>query len=117
VTDFRAHVQRGNFQNLSLELTIWGPAVTDLDGTSSLNVKELATAERSTVFEKIPQHASGNVLRIDEDVAKALMLGLLEYFGEYKGDVRVLRQDYQAERKRVDKFIDYMITRPGEGSR
>ena len=108
MTDFRANIQRGNFQNLSLELTIWGPATIDLDGTSSLNVKELATAERGTVFEKIPANTQGNVLRIDEDVAKALMLGLLEYFGEYKGDVKILRQDYMAERKRVDRFIDYL---------
>lgn len=110
MTDFRAHVQHANFAMRSVEVTIHSGPHSDYDGSFAQAVKELA-GEYGTVFQRIPESTTLPILRIDEDVAKALMLGLLEYFGEYRGDVRVLRQDYNEERKRVDKFINYLIER------
>lgn len=108
MTDFRAHVRRADFAMASLQLVISSGAITDLNGQFSHCVKELAGSS-GTIFERVPEMSEVPKVFLDEDVAKALMLGLLEYFGEYKGDVRVLRQDYQAERQRVDRFIDYLV--------
>jgi hypothetical protein len=48
-------------------------------------------------------------LRLPDDVALALLEGLLEH---YRGghDARQLRADYQDERKRVDKLMDAMVS-------
>lgn len=107
MTDFRAYVDRSNFANLSLNVRIVSGPYSDVTGKFSQAVKELAS-ENGTVFERVLEFNELPKILLDEDVAKALMLGLLEYFGEYKGDVRILRQDYQAERKRVDEFIKYL---------
>jgi hypothetical protein len=50
-------------------------------------------------------------LRIPEHVARAMYEALGRYFGGDAVDARRLRQDYDAERKRVDKFIDAAIAR------
>ena len=44
-------------------------------------------------------------LRLDEDIARAMYEALAEYFGHAGHDIRTLRKDYEAERKRVDLFI------------
>lgn len=55
-----------------------------------------------------PSHAQ---LRISEDAARALYEALSRYFGGDVVDARRLRDDYDAERRRVDKFIDALIQR------
>lgn len=53
-------------------------------------------------------------LRLREDQARALYESLTQYFGHTGHDARALRQDYEAERRRVDKLIGWAI---GEGAR
>lgn len=48
-------------------------------------------------------------LRLREDEARALYEALADYFGHAGHDTRSLRKDYDAERKRVDKFIDSLL--------
>lgn len=50
-------------------------------------------------------------LRLDEDDARAVYEELADYFGHAGHDTRSLRNDYDAERKRVDKLIDAAIRR------
>lgn len=47
-------------------------------------------------------------LRLQEGDARAIYEALAEYFGHAGHDIRTLRRDYEAERKRVDKFIDVL---------
>jgi hypothetical protein len=52
-------------------------------------------------------------LHLREDLARALYEALGRYFGGDAVDARQLRQDYEAERRRVDKFIDAAIRSGG----
>lgn len=54
---------------------------------------------------------TGAKLHLEEDVARALYEALGRYFGGDVVDARRLRADYDAERGRVDKFIDALIQR------
>ena len=45
-------------------------------------------------------------LRLTDEEARAVYQALGEYFGTQVSDNRLLRADYEAERARVDKFID-----------
>lgn len=47
-------------------------------------------------------------LRLPEEAAHALLDALAAHFGG-TSDVRALRRDLEAERKRVDRFIDHLI--------
>lgn len=49
-------------------------------------------------------------LPLREDIARAMYEALAEYFGHNIVNARQLRIDYDAERKRVDRFIDATIT-------
>lgn len=109
MTDYRAYVQQsgkfsGHYQALEIVLSY---NTSDLTGNYTNAIKEIRV--ENSVIERVPEGKLVPRLLLNEDAAKALMIGLMEYFGEYKGDIRILRQDYIAERKRVDKFIDYMI--------
>jgi hypothetical protein len=57
-----------------------------------------------------------DVLRLSDDDARALLAGLLSH---YQGgdDLRALRRDYDAERARVDKLIDAIVSPPVTGVR
>ena len=46
-------------------------------------------------------------LRLPEDDARALYEALANHFGHAGHDIRALRKDYDAERARVDRLIDY----------
>ncbi len=48
-------------------------------------------------------------MRIPEDIAKALLEALAEHFGG-TGDTRTLRKDYDAERARVDRLVNHLIS-------
>ncbi len=48
-------------------------------------------------------------LRIDEDMARALLDALAEHFGG-TAEVQTLRKDYLAERARVDLLIKHLTT-------
>lgn len=48
-------------------------------------------------------------LHLDEDDARALYEALAGYFGHSGHDTRALRQDYDAERGRVDRLIAHLI--------
>lgn len=54
---------------------------------------------------------AGTKLHLEEDVCRALYEALGRYFGGDVVDARRLRADYDAERGRVDKFIDALIQR------
>ena len=47
-------------------------------------------------------------LTLDEDDARAIYEALADWFGHSGHDTRTLRKDYEAERKRVDKFIEHL---------
>lgn len=49
-------------------------------------------------------------LQLREDVARALYEELGQYFGGMAADQRLLRKDYEAERKRVDSLIETVST-------
>lgn len=53
-------------------------------------------------------------LRLPEDIARALLDALARHFGGVS-DVQTLRQDYLAERARVDKMIGHLTDRPMAG--
>lgn len=50
----------------------------------------------------------GAFLALDEDMARAIYDALGDYFGHSGHDTRALRKDYDAERKRVDRFIAHL---------
>jgi hypothetical protein len=50
-------------------------------------------------------------LRLNDEEARAIYEALADYYGNATNDVRLLRQDYQAERARVDKMIGHLIAR------
>lgn len=50
-------------------------------------------------------------LRLPEEDARALYEALAEHFGHAGHDIRALRKDYDAERKRVDTFIEHLTKR------
>jgi hypothetical protein len=50
-------------------------------------------------------------LRLSNEDARAVYEALAEHFGHAGHDMRALRQDYDAERKRVDTFINH-LTKP-----
>lgn len=47
-------------------------------------------------------------LHLQEDEARALYEALGDHFGHAGHDIRALRKDYEAERKRVDSFIAHL---------
>ena len=47
-------------------------------------------------------------LRLDESEARALYDALAEFFGHAGASTQALRRDYDAERRRVDRFIDHL---------
>lgn len=47
-------------------------------------------------------------LHVEESIAKALLEALAAHFGGTE-DTRTLRRDYDAERARVDKFINHAL--------
>jgi hypothetical protein len=59
-----------------------------------------------------PQEAEDGWLHLQEEDARAIYEALADYFGHSGNDVRALRRDYEAERARVDKFIDGSLTTP-----
>lgn len=67
--------------------------------------RELAIVEAGTAA---PGEAK---IFLEEDVVRALYEELGRYFGGDAVDARRLRADYDAERGRVDKFIDALISR------
>ena len=50
-------------------------------------------------------------LLLAEDTARAIYQALGEYFGGMAADQRLLRRDYEDERKRVDTFIAHLTGR------
>lgn len=52
-------------------------------------------------------------LRLPEDDARAIYEALADHFGHAGHDIRALRRDHDAERRRVDKLIDALIPRAG----
>src|ERR1041384_2185262 len=55
----------------------------------------------------VGEHEGGPLLSIPEDAARALYDALAAHFDGTSG-ARQLRRDYDAERKRVDRFIDHL---------
>jgi hypothetical protein len=54
-------------------------------------------------------------MRLDEDLARALLDALSAHFGG-SSDVQTLRKDYLAERARVDKMIAHLTSGRGAAS-
>lgn len=51
-------------------------------------------------------------IQLSRDIAEALLRILSRHFGGAASDAAQLRKDYDAERARVDKLIDFAITPP-----
>lgn len=51
-------------------------------------------------------------LHLQEDDARAIYEALADYFGHAGHDTRALRRDYEAERARVDRLIEYVTAAP-----
>ena len=71
-------------------------------------LKDLGGADRFPVWDfATPGTEAPAGIRIEDDVAKALLDALLDH---YRGghDARELRKDYDAERARVDIFIKHL---------
>jgi hypothetical protein len=55
-------------------------------------------------------------LRLSDEEARALYQAIGEYYGAQVSDSRLLRADYEAERRRVDQFIRYFVEPVGATS-
>lgn len=99
----RAHVE-AHFARGDLSIYLGWSAPTDGGTMRIVQPTEL-------VIEALPAEAAHTVsppsLRIPEDLARALLDALSQHFGG-SSDVRSLRNDYDAERRRVDKLIGYL---------
>lgn len=61
------------------------------------------------VYADLPEHtAPSPTLLLSDDMGRALLDALSAHYGGHS-DVRSLRKDYDAERKRVDKLTDAVI--------
>lgn len=69
---------------------LWGPTTT---ASTEANVR-------------LPDDAW---LHLPEDTARALFEALADHFVHSTHDARALRRDYEAERKRVDLFIEQAV--------
>lgn len=69
----------------------------------------MPTMVRSMDGQAMVEPSADAYLPLQEDVARAIYEALGRYFGGDAVDARRLRADYDAERKRVDKFIDAAI--------
>lgn len=69
----------------------------------------MVSVVRSMDGQAMAEPTADAYLPLDEDVARAIYEALGRYFGGDAVDARRLRADYDAERKRVDKFIDAAI--------
>lgn len=67
-----------------------------------VRVLEEATYDR-------PEDDPESYLHIQEDDARALYEALADHFGHAGHDIRALRKDYDAERKRVDGLIAHIV--------
>lgn len=64
------------------------------------------------VIEEIGAVATGDEwLQLEEDDARAIYEALAQFFGGAGHDTRALRKDYDAERKRVDRLIEAVVSR------
>lgn len=94
---------------------------TRFDGVAIHIVRERSDGEvdlmlpAELVMQRVSREGSGVVtepsLRLPEDMARALLDALSAHFGG-SSDVQTLRKDYMAERARVDKMIDCLVTPP-----
>jgi hypothetical protein len=48
-------------------------------------------------------------LRLDHDQGRAVYEALAEHYGHTGLDTRALREDYEEERSRVDRLLDYVM--------
>lgn len=64
--------------------------------------------ERQTMMEGAASREP--TLRLPDDLARALLDALVQHYGGHQ-NLRSLRADYDAERKRVDRFIDHLTGR------
>lgn len=53
-------------------------------------------------------------LRLPDSLARPLYEALADHFGHSGHDIRALRKDYEAERRRVDQFIEHVTTHDHE---
>jgi hypothetical protein len=104
-TETRAHV-KGDWVRDGVAIAI----VTNRRGDGQGVVRQWIDAYREyDPREAISDHedGGGDWLRLPEREARALYEALAEHFGHTGNDVRALRRDYEAERARVDRLIDY----------
>lgn len=87
-----------------------GIAIVDHPGETSMDrqaqVLRLGEGSLSQSWEPVEDGANLQpTMTLDDSVARALLEGLNRHYGGVD-DTRLLRKDYDAERKRVDKLID-----------
>lgn len=107
---YRAHVVRESYPSMELIVGIARPYADGRHEFVTGIVRSDADSLAGTPTEVVPEGVEGPLLRIPEDVARALLDALAQHFGGTSNS-RQLRQDYDAERARVDKLIDSMIGR------
>jgi hypothetical protein len=69
--------------------------------------------EIDRTWARVAEHTVPNSdewLRLEQDTARAVYEALADHFGHGTNDVRALRRDHDAERARVDKLTDAIIT-------
>lgn len=73
---------------------------------------QVLTFEQSAKLVSRPPHielSANEWLRLPEDVARALYEALADHFGHAGHDIRALWKDYEGERGRVDRMINFLI--------
>lgn len=102
----RAHI-RPNFALGGIDVAL----VTELpDGARRIRQWQPFHETVYTAPNDAATERSTDLLSIPDDEARALYEALAEHYGHGTNDTRDLRRDHDAERARVDKLTDALIT-------
>lgn len=85
---------------------VFAIGVVEPDGRTHSVVTEIGVD--SVVLTRVDEATETPKLRLPADVARALYDALAQHFGGTSNS-KQLRADYDAERARVDKFINHLI--------
>lgn len=98
-----AHIKDTPFsRGVEVYLLIEPTRPGDLGAVVSFEQSVVARGEAGT-------EPAASPLRLEQDMARALYEALADHFGHAGHDIRALRKDYDAERARVDKFIEKFL--------
>lgn len=89
-------------RGVNIYFSVRGSAPGDRDFALSFDIRHVEIAEAG-------REPDANPLVLDSEAARALYEALADHFGHSGHDIRALRKDYDAERARVDKFIQAVL--------